>query len=181
MKLNSLLAFNMIALLMVGMIGCFSPSQIHEGFTLAEAGLNSTVRILTPTNPGLAGRIAKVEPLVQAADTALAVYFSGKNSTNAEKAQSALAALSSALDDIYTEAGVDPKVLAIVEGFIAVANTWIIVAQGHLPPASPAASAQARVSGGRTLPTVPGAKSAKDLRKHFNSRMVAAGHSEGTI
>lgn len=181
MKLNRLLAFNMIGLLMVGMIGCFTPSQIHEGFTLAEAGLNSTVRILTPTNPAFAAKVALIEPFIKAADSAMTIYFSGPNATNADKAQSALAALSSALDDLYTQAHVDPAILATVEGVIAIVNTWLIVSQGHLPPVPPTASAQARVSGGRTLPTVPGAKSAKDLRKHFNSHMVAAGHPEGTI
>lgn len=181
-KPSASVALLLITLACVPMIsGCFSPAQIHEGFVLAESGLDSTVRILGPTNPALAEKIKLARPLVDAADNALAVYFAGKNQTNADKAQSALAALSAALDDIYTIAGVDPKILAVVEAFIAVANTWIIVSQGHLPPAPPSAKTQTRVSGGRTLPTVPGAKSAKDLRKYFNDRVTAAGHTEGVI
>jgi hypothetical protein len=180
-----LASLTLIALLSVQFLaGCFSPSQIHDGFVVAEAGLASSIQILTPVAPKIAAKLIDIKPVLKAADDATTAYFAAPGATTTEKAQAALAALSVALDEVYTLAGVDPKILAIVEAFVAVANTWLTVAQGHLPPAASgmaSAAPQAQASGRRALPTVPGAKSPEDLKAYFNAKVIAAGHADSVI
>jgi hypothetical protein len=158
----------------IGLTGC-SEDQIIGGIKTAADVITQAGNILTPLNPKAGGILSAVarglgdlDKAYEEYDQAAAANKPGAVGTIAALVSTLQEQLSSILADVQVK---NPGLVATINVAVAVANTAILALYDHVAAKSAPVAAQHSVFAAGTslpLPTIPNAKSSKDLAKAWN-------------
>jgi hypothetical protein len=161
----------------IGITGC-NEDQIIGGIKTAADVITQAGNILTPLNPkggailsAVAQGLADLDKAYEAFDTAAAANKPGTVGTIEALIATLQGQLSSILADVQIK---NPELVAIITVAVAVANSAILALYNHVAAKSAPVGTQhsavfaAGTSLSLPLPTIPNAKSSKDLAKAWN-------------
>src|SRR5215471_11859404 len=156
----------------IGLTGC-NEDQIIGGIKTAADVITQAGNVLRPLNPKAGGilsavaqGLADLDKAYEAYDQAAAANKPGAVGTIAALVATLQGQLSSILADVQIK---NPGLVATITVAVAVANTAILALYNHVAAKSaPVAAEHSAVLAATSLPTIPNAKSSKDLAKAWN-------------
>lgn len=168
--LNSSLA--LVFALSVILAGC-GADQIVAGLQTADLVAQSAIGILLPTNPEIASIMSAVDLDLK---VVVKAYQDYDNALPANKAAAAdlikatVGTIQTNLAAILQAVGVkNPGLLRDINIAVAVVNSAVLIVLSKVS----GTTAQTLMVSGPSLPIVPGAKSAKDLKNYWNGNIQA--------
>jgi hypothetical protein len=155
----------------IGLTGC-NEDQIIGGIKTAADVITQAGNILRPLNPkggailsAVAQGLADLDKAYEAYDQAAAANKPGAVGTIEALVATLQGQLSSILADVQIK---NPELVAVITVAVAVANSAILALYNHVAAKSAPVAAEHTAVFGTSLPTIPNAKSSKDLAKAWN-------------